>query len=147
MAVISRKAHLWYRQSSLYHACFLAALFVLFSLVWLGSLSAEERKPLPSYVIEEFGKPPDIPKGPLSKDIQTAVKMAFVDAMKQSVWGRDQTVALNEIVQSKDPRLVWIIADLMRFTAGQQLHDTLAEAASLLLGKESREAECLGRNY
>ena len=122
----------------------LAALFVLFSLVWLGSLSAEERKPLPSYVIDEYGKPPAIPKGPLSKDIQTAVKMAFVDAMKQSVWGRDQTVALNEIVQSKDPRLVWIIADLMRFTAGQQLHDTLAEAASLLLGKDLAKSNAWG---
>ncbi len=122
----------------------LVALCLLFSLLFLGPLRAEERKPLPSYVIEEFGKPPVIPKGPLSKDLQTAVKMAFVDAMKQSVWGRDQTVALNEIVQSKDPRLVWIIADLMRFTAGQQLHDTLAEAASLLLGKDLAKRNAWG---
>lgn len=123
---------------------FFVAFVIAFSFSWFGPLNAEERKPLPSYIVKEFGKPPAIPKGPLSKDIEAAVKTAFIDAMKQSVWGRDQTIALHKIVQSKDPRLVWIISDLLRFTAGQQLHDTLAEAASILLGKDLSKTNAWG---
>ena len=56
--------------------------------------------------------------------------------MVNRVWGRDQSVALGEIVDAKDPRLVWIISDLMRFASGQGLNAELAGAAAKLLGKD-----------
>ena len=113
---------------------FLLAALVMLSLFWSNALRAKEAAPLPDYVIEQFGKPPAVPEGPLSKEVQTAVRMAFIESMTQSVWGRDQTLALDEIVESKDPRLVWIISDMMRFASERQLHTTLANAASKLLG-------------
>ncbi|MEM9574510.1 MAG: DUF3179 domain-containing (seleno)protein, partial [Pseudomonadota bacterium] len=50
--------------------------------------------------------------------------------------GRDQSLALAEVAQSGDPRLVWMISDMMRFVQGPNLNAELTAAASQLLGKE-----------
>lgn len=116
---------------------FLIASLVTLSLFWFDALRAQEAAPLPDYVIKEFGKPPAVPEGPLSKELQSAVKVAFIDSMTQSAWGRDQTIAMGEIAESKDPRIVWIISDLMRFVSEPRFHAALANVASKLLGIKS----------
>ena len=116
-----------------YRIFFIASLVTL-SLFWCDALRAQEKVSLPDYVIKEFGKPPAVPEGPLSKELQSAVTVAFIDSMAQSSWQEDQTTALGELVGSKDPRIVWLIADLMRFVSGRQLNAELANAASQLLG-------------
>ncbi|MEO9827722.1 MAG: DUF3179 domain-containing (seleno)protein [Paracoccaceae bacterium] len=115
---------------------YLIASFLTLSLFWFDSLKAREAPQLPDYVIEKFGKPPAVPEGPLSEKLQSAVKVAFIDSAKQSAWEEDQTKALGEIVEAKDSRIAWIIADMMRFVSGQRLSTELADAASSLLGKE-----------
>jgi len=115
---------------------FLMASLVTLSLFGFDTLRAQEAAPLPDYVIEQFGKPPAIPEGPLSEALQSAVQVAFVESMERSTWGSDQTTALGEISASKDPRLAWIISDLMRFAPDQQLNAELANAASNVLGIE-----------
>ena len=119
---------------SLKSRIFLLASFLTLSLFWFDAVRAEEAAPLPDYVIKEFGNPPAIPDGPLSKTVQTAVKLAFIDSSKQSTWGRDQAAALAEVGDSKDPRLAWIISDMMRFVSGSRLTAELASAAARLLG-------------
>ncbi len=94
---------------------------------------AEQATPLPDYVIEQFGHPPAIPDGALSEALHAAIRVVFVDSVSQSVWGRDQTIALEEIARSKDPRIAWIISDMMRFTWNQQFDNALAGAAAKLL--------------
>lgn len=111
----------------------LAASLVTLSLFWVDTLRAEDA--VPAYVVAEFGQPPSVPDGQLSDALRSAVQVAFVDSMDQSSWGRDQTLALAEIAMSKDPRIVWIISDLMRFTSGRKMNVRLARAASDLLGK------------
>ena len=112
---------------------FSIALLVTLSLFWFDDLRARAAAQLPDYVIKQFGTPPAVPEGPLSKELRSAVQVAFIDSLLQSSWGRDETIALNEIIASKDPRLVWIISDLMRFVSERELHATLANAASKLL--------------
>jgi hypothetical protein len=121
--------------SSKPHLYVFYSLFAVCSLL-INAAQAEERKALPDYVIEKFGEPPAIPEGDFSDELAAAVKVAFIDAMAQSSWGRDQSIALNEISQSKDPRLVWILSDLMRFSSGQRLNIELSAASTSLLGKE-----------
>ncbi len=116
----------------------LAGLLATLSLVWSDRLRAEDAAALPDYVIEQFGTPPAVPEGPLSEDLKAAVKVAFVDSVAQSGWGPDQTAALTEVSESKDPRLTWLISDLMRFAGGVELNALLASAASDLLGKDLR---------
>ena len=96
---------------------------------------AQTAPTLDPLVIAEFGTPPDIPTGALSDSVQAAVKTTFIDSVTGGRWGRDQSVGLIEIAESGDPRLVWLISDLMRFASSPQLHNALSAAASELLGK------------
>jgi len=70
-------------------------------------IGAQERAALPDYVTDQFGTPPAVPDGPLSSDA------------------------------SQDPRLTWIIADLMRFAPGPELRIPLTAAAAELLEIET----------
>ena len=119
-------------------------LLVTLSLFWSDALRAQGAAPLPDHVIQKFGNPPPVPDGPLSEELQSAVQVAFFESMSQSGWGRDQTEALLEISKSKDPRLVWMISDLMRFAARPELNAILAIAASDLLGKDLRTQNAWG---
>ncbi len=112
------------------------ASLVTLSLFWSDASQAQEAEPLPDYVTEQFGHPPASPSGPLSEALQSAVQVAFVDSVTESTWGEEQTIALSKIAESEDPRIVWIIADLMRFASGFQLTAALTDAASQLLEKE-----------
>ena len=103
---------------------------------WSGTLLAQQAQSIPDYAIEQFGKPPPIPEGPLSQELQQAVQTAFIDSLKQSTWGEDETSALKRIADSKDPRLAWILSDRLRFTWQQELHLLFAKTAAKLLGKE-----------
>ena len=112
-----------------------ATLVAAFSVFGSTGVQAQDAAPLPDYVVETFGERPSIPEGPLSEELQAAVRVAFVDSIAQSAWGADQTNALNDIAASKDPRIAWIISDLMRFVSSAQLNAILVSAASDLLGK------------
>ncbi|MEN0088740.1 MAG: DUF3179 domain-containing (seleno)protein [Pseudomonadota bacterium] len=111
-----------------------ATLLVTLATVPLQA-HAQGSPQLPAYVIERFGEPPKVPDSPLSEDLQRAVETVFVTSMRDSSWGRDQSLALGEIVDAGDPRIVWLIADLLRFTQGPQLSESLGGAAAQLLGK------------
>jgi hypothetical protein len=64
------------------------------------------------------------------------VEIAFVKSVTGQSWGLDQIIALDAVAASRDPRLAWIIADLIRFISSRTLSDTLSEAAADLLGIE-----------
>ena len=107
---------------------------VVLSFFWCTALNAQTVS-LPEYVIAEFGNPPNVPEGPLSSTLQSSVQTAFVSSLAQGTWGRDQTIALNDIAASNDPRLVWLISDLMRFVPDARVNAELSNAASVLLDK------------
>lgn len=103
------------------------ASYSLFAVaIWPVSAHAQSAKALPNYVITQFGKPPSVPTGPLSIQLNAAVKTAFIENMNPPIWEADQDVALQEIAESKDPRLAWIISDLMRFASNPVLNTVLA---------------------
>ncbi|MEM8840100.1 MAG: DUF3179 domain-containing (seleno)protein [Pseudomonadota bacterium] len=115
-------------------------LFILsliaFSFAFIASTKADEPRKLSDFVIKEFGQPPAIPDGPYSESLERAVETAFIKSMQNGTWGRDESIALSEIADSKDPRVVWLISDLLRFVAQPQLNVALADTASKLLGKD-----------
>ena len=49
-----------------------------------------------------------------------------------------------QVAQSGDPRLAWIISDMMRFISSPQLHAILADASSKLVGKDIRSVNAWG---
>ena len=111
----------------------LAPLFAL-ALCWSDIARAQTTGALPAYVTKEFGQPPNVPTGPLSNALTAAMQAAFVDSFTQSSWADVQSAALAKIVESDDPRLAWLISDMMRFVSSDRLNATLAEAAADLLG-------------
>ena len=115
----------------------LAAVLLAWAYLSLAAANAEARRALPAYVIERFGQPPVIPEGELSSDLETAMRIAFIEGVEQGSWGRDQILALEQIGESKDPRLVWAISDLMRFSSGSRLTADLSRTAFKLLGKDT----------
>lgn len=119
----------------------LLTAFAALAALWLGaSPSAAAEKALPDYVVKQFGTPPAVPEGPLSAEMQAAVQ-AFLDSVAQSTWGAEQTRALIAMSGSGDPRLAWILSDLMRFAPGTELNAALSHAAFTLLGKDEAPAE------
>ncbi|MEM6972990.1 MAG: DUF3179 domain-containing (seleno)protein [Pseudomonadota bacterium] len=114
----------------------LSAALIALTIGWAGPLAAEETRALPAHVIERFGEPPASPFGPLDTALSAALHTAFVETMAQAAWGPPQNEALEVIAASGDPRVVWAIADMMRFTWQQHFDNALAETAADLLGIE-----------
>jgi hypothetical protein len=83
----------------------LAAFAAVLAALMPATLEAQEREPLPDYVIEEFGRPPAVPDGPLPEALQRAAQVVFVDTIEQGAWTADQQLALDEIVAAGDPVL------------------------------------------
>ena len=83
------------------------------SLIWAETDRAVAEG-APDYVTEQFGQPPVVPEGPLPDTLRTAVKMAFVDSIEQQVWGRDQQIALQEVVAAGDPRVTGDVGSVLR---------------------------------
>ena len=111
----------------------LRPLAIAMALALAAPLAAQDAA-LPDHVVAQFGTPPQVPDGPLSPEIREAVRVAFIDGAANSLWDRDKEIALREIAASGDPRLVWIIADMMRFSWQESFDNALADAARQLLG-------------
>lgn len=94
---------------------------------------AADRPMLSERVIARFGTPPPIPDGPLSKGVKQAVDIVFVEALESGNWGAAQEDALKVIADSNDPRLVWLISDLMRVAGSTGLMTALAVGGDALL--------------
>ena len=112
------------------------ALGIIFA-VFLGYASyAESPTRLADHVIAQYGTPPETPHGPLSGDLETALSVIIDGSFDQSGWTTDHAKALLEIVQSQDPRLAWILTDLMRFTWRPEFGTALSDAAIAILDIE-----------
>lgn len=122
----------------------LAAPLLTLTAFWAHEADAQSTGSLPSYVTEEFGTPPKIPKGGLSRNLRNAVKTAFIDSTENTNWGAKQSAALATIRASKDPRLAWIISDMMRFAAGPSMSAELTDAAAFLLGIKTPQQNTWG---
>ena len=95
-----------------------------------------EVRAISDYAIAQFGQPPEVPSGEMSEDLAAAIQAVFVDTIEQNTWGPAQIEGLETIAASGDPRVVWLISDLLRFVSNGQLNGLLGDAASRLLGTE-----------
>ena len=80
-----------------------------------------------------FGAPPAIPDGPLSSELAEAVDRAFVAERGRFRWTAEHSTALRRIARSQDPRLAWLVVDMMRVVSDYELRTRLADAAARLL--------------
>jgi len=123
-----------------------AILVIAFSLITALTLSVPAHsqtsaanagstaKELPQYITDQFGTPPAIPTGALQDEVRDAVDSVFGDALLEGQWGDGQLEALDTLEQSADPRLTWLLSDLMRIAGSAGLRSRLADASETLLG-------------
>lgn len=98
-----------------------------------GGLWAQERAPLPDYVVAEFGAPPPIPDGPLAPIAIEALEEVLAVAVNQSNWSASDTAAFDTLGQASDPRMVWILTDMQRFAWRSEFRAALTRVAASIL--------------
>ena len=95
----------------------------------VSAATALARDALPRGSVRDFGPAPAVPEGALSAKIQAALDTVFFDGVAVG-WGKKQDEAIALIRESKDPRLAWIVTDLLRFAHDpfirQEMGNTLA---------------------
>ena len=109
-----------------------------------GAFAQDSSKKLSKHAIERFGTPPPIPTGELNTDLQESVDAVFGASLATATWGPDQTIALEKIAQSGDPRLAWPVSDLMRFASQGELAALLGDSVGQLLNIEFTNANYWG---
>jgi Protein of unknown function (DUF3179) len=107
--------------------------FLALAALWPDRATAQTASTLPDHVIKAFGTPPPVPDGKLSAALGDAIQTALVDSFTKARWGDEQVAALARIVESDDPRIAWLISDMMRFVSDPGLYETLARAAADLM--------------
>ncbi len=113
----------------------LTVAFILATTLASQQAIAQDSLPaLSESVIKRFGERPAVPTGELSQEVADALQTAFVAPVTTSGWGEEQAEALQKIAKSEDPRLVWMISDLMRFIRSRNVMESLADASGELLG-------------
>ncbi len=104
---------------------------------------------IPRGELRDFGTPPDVPDGPLAPDVQAAFDELFGQRF-EIIADDAQLDAFEVIAESGDPRLAWLISDMLRITQDPVLidaagstadtprirFDDLSAAASALTGRE-----------
>ena len=92
-------------------------------------LHPTERAVLRNHLGYEFPAAPDVPTGPLE---QTAVDNL------ETIWSGFETevdtTAVTGLGQSRDPRLAWILSDLLRFFSIGDVHEAAVSAFETLTG-------------
>ena len=99
-------------------------------------LVAQEPPAVPDYVVAQYGAPPVVPEGPISAAMVQAMDTLMIDAQNQSVWQPTERETFEAIAASGDPRLAWILSDMMRFSWKPEFADALSDAATRVLGIE-----------
>ncbi len=110
-------------------------LFIVMATLHAQSTAAQTHQ-LPEHVIKRFGTPPDVPTGPLSEELVKALDSAFGVNLKSGRWGPEQNAAIKTISESKDPRLAWLVSDMMRIAGSTELMRVLASSTQQLLNIE-----------
>ena len=84
---------------------------------------------------ESFPEAPSTPDGPLDSEVEAAVG----ELLDYTATGQLDSGALATVAGSDDPRLGWLLSDLLRFSASSSDQDALASAFSELTQTEVDE--------
>ncbi len=83
----------------------------------------------------DFGDPPPTPEGDLGPDVIAGLDLFFGPTLVDGVLLQDELEALQQVEASKDPRVAWIMSDLLRITNPGELRDRVVTAAARLTGR------------
>lgn len=100
-----------------------------------NTLLAQARAPLSEHVINEFGVPPSIPEGALSETVTKALEEVLAIGFNQADWNPTNTTSLDIVGQTYDPRMVWVLTDMLRFAWRPEFRAALTRTVSTILDR------------
>ncbi|MEM9851991.1 MAG: DUF3179 domain-containing (seleno)protein [Pseudomonadota bacterium] len=83
--------------------------------------------------LSEFGTPPTMPDGPLAPAVAPALNALVASSLSQAHWDPGDVAMFDAIAASGDPRLGWVLVDMLRFTWRPQFRAALAATGAQLL--------------
>jgi len=98
-----------------------------------AAATPEAAGPLPAGTVRDFGDPPTTPTGELDPEVGDAIEIAFGRLASGRV-DADTFTALRSLGSSGDPRVAWLLTDLLRVARDPDLAATLSGSLSELLG-------------
>ncbi len=110
-------------------------------VILTGPTAQAQTADLPDYVIAEFGTPPAIPSGALDADVLAAVNRLVRISLDQNSWNPSDRGDFVTLMASGDPRVVWILTDMLRFTWRPELGAQMIDASTTLLGIDRLEIQ------
>ncbi|GIT94352.1 hypothetical protein JANAI62_09750 [Jannaschia pagri] len=101
-----------------------------------GASAQKSTPPLADWVLAEYGPAPVIPQGELSAELRDAVTGLVAHSIAQADWSTDDRAVFDVIAEADDPRVAWLLTDMMRFSWRTEFRAELAGTAIDLLGVE-----------
>ncbi len=83
----------------------------------------------------DFGTAPEVPDGPLAPETAAAIEQLFGTRI-DGFFGPEDNEALETLGNSEDPRVTWLLADLLRIAQDPALVNQISDAATNLTGAE-----------
>lgn len=87
---------------------------------------------LPTPAPVDYGDPPSIPTGDLDPEIVEALDIVFDEDLASRDFISEEFAALRLIAESEDPRLGWLLSDLLRISQGELREIVMGHASNLL---------------
>lgn len=112
----------------------LRAILTVIACLVLSDVALAQDKALPDYVIETFGHPPAVPTGALPADVADALEQVVTHAVAQSDWDIADTAHFDVLAASADPRIAWIMRDMMRFSWRPEFRAAVTDVAVAVTG-------------
>ena len=90
---------------------------------------------IPRGEVIDFGTAPSSPDGPLAAETAAAIEQLFGERI-DGTFSPEDDLAIEALAQSEDPRVLWLISDLLRVVQDPTLILNLSDAATELTGQE-----------
>ncbi len=89
---------------------------------------------LPRGEVRDFGPAPAYPDGEYAPETAAAIDTIFGTGNMPAIFTDEQNAAIGTLGASEDPRVAWILMDMLRFAQGATRAQNVAEAANEVTG-------------
>ncbi len=91
--------------------------------------------------IERFGAAPETPEGDLAPEVKAAADALFARVEGEDVFTDEDAANLEIISVSGDPRMAWLLSDMLRLTRTAALIEDISIGAEKLIGIDITNAD------
>lgn len=88
------------------------------------------------YTVDRFGPSPEVPEGPLDDATANAVETLMGERLANRIYDEESDAAIDALGASGDPRVAWLLSDMLRIAREESLSNRLTAAIEELVGRD-----------